>query len=535
LTGDLDVIVMKALEKDRNRRYDTASGFADDVRRYLEDQPILARSPSLAYRVTKFSRRYRWAITTAALFVGVLLAGIGATTWMAIKAQRLLDEYRRDLMDKAMFFALAGDIEKTKTVITQLESLDYRNPQSNTIEGIAAFFSGDMDVAKRLLTEAYEAESDNVAAGAMLCVLQLYYNDLQNADLLLTRVAEMTPRKEARELDSMMQAYALLWKEPAESERLFRKLMKERVSPILITFHAVSVAELGSMCDGSEEANRVVESLNEALSEVRSARTASPPSYFIDLADLFVHLIAMTVRKNSGLDTWNELRESADALAERVATNRSSAVGLMVAAMYYEFLNDTGRAEQMYRQGGGIVKLACLLDSRREPEGRALLDKSTSNQPDEYITKLLLEAFDKGRLPEGVSWEQLFERYKRTRYGIDILQVALALKDLDKCRKAAGELRLAGLPEFFKVAIELRFTDTRIEHLSLSDPPDDWLISSSSNAREKAQALFQTGMLCWAMNDPGKAREYLEAVCRYGNYWTNEIFWARALLTHLKE
>ena len=55
--GELDWIVMKALEKDRNRRYETANGFALDVQRYLADEPVQACPPSLGYRLRKFARR----------------------------------------------------------------------------------------------------------------------------------------------------------------------------------------------------------------------------------------------------------------------------------------------------------------------------------------------------------------------------------------------------------------------------------------------------------------------------------------------
>src|SRR5207244_4209757 len=55
--GELDWIVMKCLEKDRNRRYETASGFAGDVQRYLADEPVLACPPSAGYRLRKFARR----------------------------------------------------------------------------------------------------------------------------------------------------------------------------------------------------------------------------------------------------------------------------------------------------------------------------------------------------------------------------------------------------------------------------------------------------------------------------------------------
>ena len=79
--GDLDWIVMKALEKDRTRRYETASAFAEDISRHLEDRPVEAGPPGAMYRITKFTRRNRKAVTAAlvlALVVGLGLAGTTA-------------------------------------------------------------------------------------------------------------------------------------------------------------------------------------------------------------------------------------------------------------------------------------------------------------------------------------------------------------------------------------------------------------------------------------------------------------------------
>jgi serine/threonine protein kinase/tetratricopeptide (TPR) repeat protein len=88
LAGDLDWIVLKALEKDRNRRYGTPASFAEDIDRYLRREPILARPPSTAYRVTKFVQRNRAAVLTAAVVVAALLAGIAVATWQAVSAWR---------------------------------------------------------------------------------------------------------------------------------------------------------------------------------------------------------------------------------------------------------------------------------------------------------------------------------------------------------------------------------------------------------------------------------------------------------------
>jgi serine/threonine protein kinase/tetratricopeptide (TPR) repeat protein len=86
--GELDWIVMKALEKDRNRRYETASAFVADVQRYLQDEPVLAYPPSASYRVRKFVRRNKGPVTAAAVVLLALSGGIVGTTWQAVRATR---------------------------------------------------------------------------------------------------------------------------------------------------------------------------------------------------------------------------------------------------------------------------------------------------------------------------------------------------------------------------------------------------------------------------------------------------------------
>jgi serine/threonine protein kinase/dienelactone hydrolase len=88
IRGDLDCIVMKCLEKDRARRYETAHGLADDVERYLRDEPVLARSPGVVYRLQKFTRRHRAEIAVATV-VTVLLASLIVTARMYQRASNL--------------------------------------------------------------------------------------------------------------------------------------------------------------------------------------------------------------------------------------------------------------------------------------------------------------------------------------------------------------------------------------------------------------------------------------------------------------
>ena len=141
LRGELDWIVMRALEKDRNRRYESASAMADDLERYLNDEPVVACPPSWAYRVAKFSRRHRVLLTTSSLIAIALVAGAALSTWQAMEAkrawsfanQRLADETRQrekaqrnlrlalesvnDMYDELGTVWLADDVEASNTQI----------------------------------------------------------------------------------------------------------------------------------------------------------------------------------------------------------------------------------------------------------------------------------------------------------------------------------------------------------------------------------------------------------------------------------
>jgi len=92
LKRDLDWIVMKALDKDRNRRYSAAGALAQDVSRFLVDQPVEARPPSQWYRFSKFARRNKAAISTAAMVAGTLILGTAMSLWQAYVAVRERDE-----------------------------------------------------------------------------------------------------------------------------------------------------------------------------------------------------------------------------------------------------------------------------------------------------------------------------------------------------------------------------------------------------------------------------------------------------------
>jgi eukaryotic-like serine/threonine-protein kinase len=117
LKGDLDWIVMKCLEKDRTRRYETANGLARDIERHLNNEPVVARPPSRAYRLQKAWRRNKLAVTAAAVMAASLVVGTTVSTRQAIEAnrarnaereQRLATQTQRDKAQAAELKARQG-------------------------------------------------------------------------------------------------------------------------------------------------------------------------------------------------------------------------------------------------------------------------------------------------------------------------------------------------------------------------------------------------------------------------------------------
>ncbi len=93
--GDLDWIVMKALEKDRTRRYETANGLARDIERHLNNDPVVAGPPTAGYRLAKFVHKHRTAVGVIASFLLLLIAGGATSTWLAVLANRQRAEAER--------------------------------------------------------------------------------------------------------------------------------------------------------------------------------------------------------------------------------------------------------------------------------------------------------------------------------------------------------------------------------------------------------------------------------------------------------
>ena len=147
LRGDLDWIVMKAMEKNRARRYETPTALAADIERYLHCQPVTARPPSGTYRLTRFVRRHRAGTAAAAAVALALVAGTIVSAWQAVRAtraERAAERERARAVDMLRF--MLDDLRTLLAKVGRLEILQAVGDKA--MADFATREAGDLDSAQ---------------------------------------------------------------------------------------------------------------------------------------------------------------------------------------------------------------------------------------------------------------------------------------------------------------------------------------------------------------------------------------------------
>ncbi|PWU15131.1 MAG: hypothetical protein C5B50_15900 [Verrucomicrobia bacterium] len=173
IRGDLDWIVMKTLEKDRRRRYDTANGLAMEVQRYLRNEAVVARPPSQIYRVQKLISRNKLAFAAGACVATALILGLVGTTWQAWRAtqeKRLADVQRQRAEREAVRAdknAAAERVERDKAELARR--------QANEALSMALVTEGDRLVREKETTKAlaYFARGTRLNPGNLVAATRI--------------------------------------------------------------------------------------------------------------------------------------------------------------------------------------------------------------------------------------------------------------------------------------------------------------------------------------------------------------------------
>jgi hypothetical protein len=296
LRGDLDWIVMKCLEKDRGRRYETANGLAMDLKRHLSHEPVVARPPSKAYKVSKFIRRNKPAVAAGTAVVLALVLGFGSATVMFLRERAVVRALKAEklagVVDRAMFAAMSGDSDAMNLALSEARSNHVSGGQIKLLEGLHDLTSGNSGEALRHLREATHSMPDSVAAHALLAAASIYENRYQDFLALIAKLADL----EARSFeDYLFKGHALSLDNPAAGLPLLDRAVAANSSALAHTLRA------GARAARAMDSGQVNE-IEDALADVATARGRSVSQRNVTLltTSCHAHIVAANIYRRAG-------------------------------------------------------------------------------------------------------------------------------------------------------------------------------------------------------------------------------------------
>lgn len=546
--GDLDCIVMKSLEKDRIRRYATATGLASDIQRVLRSEPIEARPPSASYRFRVFVCRNKGMVTAAAVVLLLLLLGVVGTTsgWrQAIKRSeelrkrtdalenknseldRVVKDYLDELIQRALAAAMSGDRNATLTAIQQAKEAGMSDATSDMLRGQLELYSGNLDEAIVLLKRSRQSDA-NVTVLAMLAVAYGLADDPVERNNVLQELESKRPES-AR--DYLFLGESRLYFDTATGIDLITKSMQMEDSPlnhaVLADAYVHQALEIGNQA-----------LIAQALRHADAAALLMPRNTYALNVHLFAH--AAAIRLTDDQDRINELRMSGDRVAAQLADVSSTAMSHSMRAHYFDSIGAAATAfaesQKAVDAGGtGYFRLQCAsLAYRLDDADTALhiLDEEEAiRNPVVSIARAELLALEPSRREEAIRFAQEHLRRNRDalrdfRKGAWQLPESIGLILNGSTSAVAPSKRSGGRSNSIDSAV-LAYIDERNE---------DKLLEEARSSTRPAEALCiahkMIGVTALVEGDKDKAKSHF-ADCLKTGYFIPDLYWAAAYLGRL--
>jgi serine/threonine-protein kinase len=469
IRGELDWIVMKALEKDRRRRYETANDFAADVMRYLTDQPVEACPPSARYRFGKFVRRNRASLAIAALVAVALLASTAVSLWQVMKARQAAGEARER----------AGEL---KQVVEYLAKDVFGASAPRKKSGRSVTVGELLDRADATLSERFRRRP--LAEASVRMALAESYETLfddARAQQNVVRAVQIRERYLGPEHPSTLEARALQawilcvagWDREQDihktraAEPVARRVLASR-RRVLGPFHADTLSTQCRLALTLSNLGRHEEAEGlAAQAEERAVRSLGPKH---DVTLEAQHCLALIALRRGNL-------ARAEALLRPALESWERDHGTLDAGTLY-FLQDLAYAVRLQGRSDE-ARLLQLETVNRFAQAYGFCHIQTSPQIG-YLLSLLREErgfaairdFCEGWLRESLTWPPEPDPYERSRRAVQLGQLASALAtlpedipfDADLAVRAAEEAGAYGA--LARVCARLGRFDTARQRLS---------------------------------------------------------------------
>ena len=548
LRGELDWIVMKALEKDRERRYEGANELARDVKRYLCDEPVRAFPPSATYRLHKFVRRNKSLMVTASIAAMALfaLALAGAFAYRSHRAEdrrladqkkneeRLRGEQRHNALDRALVAAMSGDLDDAETAIGTAELLGASTGEVRMIRGLVTLHRGDAATAIVNLEQAVQLLPDNVAARAMLAAA--YYHSGKTA-LLEQAWRELENMAPSTSEDYLFKGQVESLIRPAAAMRTLDEGVRRRNSIMARAVRAEARANRALVSGEIADAEL-------ALEDGSAARSMLPDNPYVLASNVFARLVAASIYDASGESVQSRrLLDSSDRDARQLKGFTASPIALKVSFWFFDYINDDDAALETsghgtefrhvcvrYRRGDYAGALVAAERAAGQGFGLARLERGfVLAELDNDISRALAAYQNAADVPDE-------SRYFRVCQPL----LLLFLGQKQKAIQAARQIRKEpdAVPFWHEYETGQRTQNWYCQYLDyLSDrmSEEDFLQAARASRTKRCEAHFVIALKHLCEGDRSGAREHFEKCVETRVFIFWDWIWARAFLKRVQQ
>ncbi|MCS7469969.1 serine/threonine protein kinase [Stieleria sp. ICT_E10.1] len=437
--GDLDSIVMRSLEKDRARRYETANELADDLRRHMNNEAVLARPPSPIYLTRKFVRRNRMPVLIAAICAALLVAFAFYETRRRATLAKILNNFSSQLFVEGMDRALLGD-ETAFRIAEDLRDLRPYEPnvEADLVKAVARFFSGDMKDLDESFDNILMRDPDNLIALCMLVTIHGYHHNFHVADGFAQKARVVAEEEAPDQYGKLFYTYLNLYRDYDVAEQTLESLVVQR--PDWIMARALYATVLTHKAYDSPDRTAAGELMDQAIAEIKICESIAPRSPFVRSIGLFTYTTAMNMSENSLKAKYVSMCRQAIEILDQLGTYPLGEV-LVAEFLFhrgqYSEAADKFEKSGIFHTGPAIIRFGLdqSRDARQKIEEQA--DPLTTS-PSLWITHSLLAMDDESERAKlkiqiqhwqqsGVPWFEC--RSDAILPQIRALQIALMLQE----------------------------------------------------------------------------------------------------------
>lgn len=529
---DLETICLRAIEKDRERRYPTAAEFARDLDDFAQRKPIAARRRGRLSRLWAWSRRRPLVAALAFLFVLCALAA-AFFAHLALSSRVELAEVRlADLVDDAVIANMSGDAEIAGRAAARVAAVDPGSAWVPFLKGHLAYEQGDYDGAAAQLELAAAELPENVAVQSLLAAAYVGAGWWERYETALAVVERLVPESSD---DYMFRGLAESYLDPARARASLDEAIRGRRLPAALAVRAEVCAH--QAMDTGDPADA-----EAGLADARLACELLPGNAAALLERLFAHQVAAGVyadledneRAQALLDAAEADAQALEPFSHLASVARARAWFYLYSGREAKALEILERALSQADNARSAYRYALLL-YRRGDRSRALaaLNRRTRRSDNEELLRLLLILESPGGVAAAVTAYRSLAAQPSDGLAA-LFRPALLLIAGDKPAAAADSRRLrAGdprLPPLRRTFYEklLRFNCGELES-------DELLAAAGRSRWDQCEARFFIGLAHLAVGDRDAARANFEAAVatRCGGFLAYD--WSSAFIRRLEQ